>query len=442
MKHLFITFLLFIACHIQAQPELTSYDDGVYRDYIKSVKLTVTGLFLTLPIAPMGLMNTLLLTFDELDGSGTRYYYTVIHCDRDWHPTQELTPFDYLEGYREGEIKEYDISRGTYHDYLQYHLTIPNEDVKWKISGNYLLVVYESGQENNPVITRRFMVSEEKVSYRTDVVQPADVAKEYSSQEIDFGMETKNLGTTNPRGDLFTYVMQNGRWDNILKNVEPRTITGTYLTFDYQDRIVFDAGKEFRNLDISSLIYKSEYVMDIYEYPEGISTIVFPEDPRANRQYIWREDLDGMFVPYNSDYDRKPLPIDSLASSINLAKRYNYREQNLSSDYTEVQFTLKLPFDFGREIYIVGGLSDWKMLPDFRMTYDERVNAYVGRLLLKQGYYNYQYAVPDDKGNPDFSVIEGNWYATENQYTLLTYYRPRGSQYDRLVGAHTFNSNP
>jgi hypothetical protein len=75
------------------------------------------------------------------------------------------------------------------------------------------------------------------------------------------------------------------------------------------------------------------------------------------------------------------------------------------------------------------------------MVFDQRVGAYVARLLLKQGYYNYQYAVPNQNDNPDFSVIEGNWYATENQYTVLTYFRPRGGQYDQLVGAHTFGSN-
>ena len=442
MKYIFLFPLLFIVYHVQSQPELDSYDDGVFRDYIKSVKLNVNGLFLTLPVASLGIKNALLLTFDELDGDGTRYYYTVIHCDRDWKPTQELSQFDYLGGYREGEIREYELSSGTYHDYLQYKLTIPNDEVKWSISGNYLLVVYESGQENDPVITRRFMVTEDKVSYRTDIVRPANVSKLNTSQEIDFGMETKNLNSSNPRAELITYVMQNGRWDNILKNVEPRTITGTFLTFDYQDKIVFDAGKEFRNLDISSLIYRSENVLDINEFPEGFSTILFPDEPREDKVYTWRRDLNGMFVPYNRDYDKRPFPIDSLASTVNLVKRYNYREQNLSTDYTEVLFTLKLPEDFGREIYIVGGLTDWKMLPDNRMTFDQRVGAYVARLLLKQGYYNYAYAVADEKGNPDFSMIEGDWYATENMYTILTYYRPRGGQYDHLVGVRTFDSNP
>lgn len=420
---------------------MDSYDDGVYRDYIKSVKMHVNGLFLTFPIARLGQENSLFLSFDELDGKGTRYYYTVIHCDRYWKPTQELSPFDYLGGYREGEIRDYEISSGTYQDYLQYKLTIPNDEVKWTISGNYLLVVYEPGDEDDPILTRRFLITDEKVSYRTQETRPAMVSKQNTHQEIDFGVEISGLKTTNPRAEVSCSVMQNGRWDNILEDLEPRLITGTFLNYDFQDKIVFEAGKEFRNLDITSMIYRSENVLDITEDKEGYSTILFPDEPRAMKAYLWRKDLDGMYVPYNRDYSKRSIPIDSLASTINLVNRYNYREQNLSTDYSEVLFTLNLPEDFGSNIYIVGGFTDWKMLPENRMVFDQRVGAYVARLLLKQGYYNYEYAIQDQKGNPDFSEIEGNWYATENQYTILTYFRPRGGQYDQLVGAHTFGSN-
>ncbi|MEP6795133.1 MAG: DUF5103 domain-containing protein [Saprospiraceae bacterium] len=441
MKYSLLFSLLIIASFLKAQPHLDSYDDGVYREYIKSVRMHVNGLFLTFPIAKLGQENSLFLSFDELDGKGTRYYYTVIHCDRDWKPTQELSPFDYLGGYREGEIRDYELSSGTYQDYLQYKLTIPNDEVKWSISGNYLLVVYEPGDEDDPIITRRFLITDEKVSYRTQETRPAMVSKQNTYQEIDFGAEIGGLKTTNPRAEISCTVMQNGRWDNILEDLEPRLITGTYLSYDYQDKIVFEAGKEFRNLDISSMIYRSENVLDISEDKEGYSTILFPDEPRAMKAYLWRKDLDGMYVPYNRDYNKRSIPIDSLASTINLVNRYNYREQNLSTDYTEVLFTLHLPEDFGSSIYIVGGFTDWKMLPEYRMVFDQRVGAYVARLLLKQGYYNYQYAVPAQNGNPDFSVIEGDWYATENQYTVLTYFRPRGGQYDQLVGAHTFGSN-
>ncbi len=437
-----LLFLLFIsfASPATAQPELHSYEDGVYRDYIRSVRMHVNGLFLTLPVTSLESQKSLYLSFDELDGKSTRYYYTVIHCDRNWQPTQELSQFDYLGGFKEGEIRDYEFSTGTYQDYIHYKLSIPNEEVKWNISGNYLLVVYEAGYDNDPIITRRFMVTEEKVSYRTLVDRPALVAKQTTHQEIDFGMEIEGLRTSNPRAEISCTILQNGRWDNRIEAVEPRTITGTFLSYDFQDKLVFEAGKEFRNMDISSMQFRSENVMDIAEYSDGYSTILFSDEPRATKNYIWRRDLNGMYVPFNRDYDRRGIPPDSLASTINLLNRYNYREQHLSTEYSEVLVTLEIPNDMKMDIYIVGGITDWKLLPDYKLTYDERIGAYTGRLYPKQGYYNYAYAVPDEKGMPDFAIIEGSWYATENLYTILTYFRPRGGQYDQLVGAHTFNS--
>lgn len=441
MKSILISTLLFLCFNAVAQPELSAYEDGVYRNYIQSVRMHVTGLFLTLPITQLGQQNGLYLSFDELDGKGTRYYYTVIHCDRNWQPTKELSQFDYLGGYKEGEIRDYEFSSGTYQDYLHYKLSIPNEEVKWTISGNYLLVVYEAGYEDDPVITRRFLVTEEKVSYRTVVDRPASVSKQTTHQEIDFGMEIEGIRTSNPRGELSCMILQNGRWDNRITDIEPRTITGTFLNYDWQDKVVFEAGKEFRNMDISSMQFRSENVRDVAEYSDGYSTILFSDEPRVHKNYIWRRDLNGMYVPFNRDYDRRQIPLDSLASTINLVNRYNYREQHLGTEYSEVVVTLEIPNDMNKDIYMVGGMTDWKMLPEYKLKYDERIGAYLGRVYLKQGYYNYAYAVPDSNGNPDFAVLEGSWYATENMYTILTYFRPRGGQYDQLVGAYTFNSN-
>ncbi|MEO7907177.1 MAG: DUF5103 domain-containing protein [Saprospiraceae bacterium] len=441
MKRILFFPLFFLGSLMYAQPELEHFDDGVYRDHIRSVRMHVNGLFLSLPVASLGANEALYLSFDELDGTGTAYYYTVIHCDRHWKPTEELSQFDYLGGYKEGEIRDYEFSSGTYQDYIHYKLSIPNEEVKWNISGNYLLVVYEQGNENDPILTKRFMITDELVSYRTYVDRPAQVAKQNTHQEIDFTMDIKALKCSNPRFELSSTLMQNGRWDNAIADLEPRTITGTILSFDYQDKIVFEAGKEFRNMDISSMKFRSENVLDIKEFKDGLSTILFEDEPRALKNYLWRRDLNGMYVPFNRDYDRRGIPEDSLASTINLVNRYNYREQHLGTEYTEVLVTLNMPDDVKRDVYVVGGMTDWKMLPEYRMTYDERIDAYTGRLYLKQGYYNYAYAVPNELSKPDLAILEGSWYATENLYTILTYFRPRGGQYDQLVGVHTFNSN-
>ncbi len=438
MKIILLPLLLF-SLSITSQPNLDSYTDGVYRDYIKSVRLHVNGLALTQPIASLGTENSLFLAFDDLDGQGTIYYYTVIHCDRYWRPTETISQFEYLRGYREGEIRDYDISAGTIQNYLHYYLSLPNEEVNWQISGNYLLVVYERGMEDDPILTKRFMVTEDLVSFNTNIARSNIVSLRNTYQEIDFSVETEKLNMRNPRAEFGCTILQNGRWENRIEDITPRTITGTYLDYNYSGKIIFPGGKEFRNLDISSMVFRSEDVLNIEEFVEGFSTILIPREPRDRLAYLWRRDLNGMFVPYNRDYLRKQIPLDSLASTLNLVQRYNYREQQLNTEYSEVISTLKMsPID--REIYIVGGMTNWKMLPEYRVTYDELVEGYVGRMYLKQGYYNYGYAVEDEFGRPDFSVLEGDWYETENAYLILGYYRPLGGEYDRLVGALSFGA--
>ncbi len=432
--------LLFCVSGLHAQPDLDAYEDGVYRDYIKTVRLHVNGLALSQPIAALGSTNSLFLSFDELDGQGTIYYYTVLHCDRYWRPSESITQFDYLQGYREGEIRDYDISSGTIQNYLHYYLTLPNDEVNWSLSGNYLLVVYERGLENDPILTRRFMVTENAVSFTTSIRRSNIVSLRNTCQEIDFSVETEQLNMRNPRAEFTCTILQNGRWENRIEDIVPRTILGTFLDYNYSGKIVFPGGKEFRNMDISSMIYRSEDVLDVEEYVEGFSTVLITREPRDRLAYLWRRDLNGMFVPFNRDYMRKHIPPDSLASTLNLVQRYNYREQQLNMEYSDVYATLKMPPMADRNIYIVGGMTDWKMLPEYRMTYDDRVGGYIGKMYLKQGYYNYGYAVADELGRPDFSLLEGDWYETENQYTLLGYYRPLGGQYDQLVGAVSFGT--
>ncbi len=431
--------LLFFTASLAAQPELDSYIDGVYRDYIRSVKLTVSGLELTMPITPLGAMNSLTLSFDELDGPGTLYYYTVIHCDRHWNPTRELSQIEYLGGYTEGEIRDYEFSSGTYQHYVHYNLEFPNDEMNWKISGNYLLIVYEAGEENNPIITRRFMCTDERLKIEGSVFRSVIVEQQNTHQEVDFKLDMSKLQSINPRMELFCTVLQNGRWDNAIQDILPRLITGDILDYDFTNVITFQAGKEWRDMDISSMIYKSADVLDIYRSDEGYSSILFPVKRRDNMTYILNQDLDGMFVPFNRDYVRKKIPPNALASELNLIRNYVQRELFLSTDYTEVLVTLECGKQ-DRDVYVVGGMTDFHLLPEYKLMYDERVKGYTGRMYLKQGYYNYQFAVPDKNGNPDFELLEGNWYATENQYTLLCYYRPRGGQYDQLVGSKTFNS--
>ena len=62
-------------------------------------------------------------------------------------------------------------------------------------------------------------------------------------------------------------------------------------------------------------------------------------------------------------------------------------------------------------------------------------------MLLKQGYYEYQYLfVPTNSLKGDVSIIEGSHIATENEYNVRVYYRKPSDLHDTLIGLEYGNS--
>ena len=60
--------------------------------------------------------------------------------------------------------------------------------------------------------------------------------------------------------------------------------------------------------------------------------------------------------------------------------------------------------------------------------------------VIKQGYYNFLFAIPGDEGDMDTMPIEGRHTETENDYTVLVYQTVPGEGYDRIIGKYTANT--
>ena len=120
----------------------------------------------------------------------------------------------------------------------------------------------------------------------------------------------------------------------------------------------------------------------------------------------------------------------------------NSNNHSTESDYVWVHFTL--PYDFplvNGNLYLMGALTDWQFTEDAKMTYNFEKKVYEGTLYLKQGYYNYMYVfLEDGQKAGDATLIEGNHFETENDYSVYVYHRQEGSKYDELIGIQHFNS--
>ena len=422
----FLLLLFFQPALLSAQEAFPS-EQFIYMDYIRSVKFYTEGLFLSYPIIELGGAGRVTLAFDDIDGDTKDYFYKVVHCDRDWKPSQ-LAELEYVEGYTEERLQNFQFSFKTLWPYTHYELTLPNRDTRFTKSGNYLLFIYDDTYDRQLVLTRRFVVVDPKVTIAPRVLRASQVSKFRTHQEIDFVVNHEQFKIQNPMLEVRATVLQNGRWDNAITDVPPKFIRSNSLLFDHQDLVVFPGGKEFRFLDLRSFRLVSYNIYSVERTDDGFVVQLKYDEPRSGQSYTTFNDLDGNFVIETTDQP----------------------DNQLSAEYADVVFYLKKPQPYyGEEVYLFGGLTDWTILPEYRMEYDENLGAYVGQALLKQGYYDYGYATlplpandkKDKKPQPDLTEIEGTWHETENQYTILIYYRPFGSRYDQVIGSVSFTSN-
>lgn len=387
---------------------------------ICTVQLNLAGAPLSMPTFDLNAApGSLLLQFDHMGDALKDYEYKLVHCNSDWAPS-DLNDNEYVDGFTEDRILSVENSFNTLMQYTHYTLALPNRNMKWTKSGNYLLKVFDKDNDDKLVLVRRFMVVEPLWRIEAEFVRTSQVDKLDTHHEIDFTVIPKAARISMPQNDVKAFVLQNGRWDNAIGPLKPYITRGDNLVFDYQDQIVFPAGKEFRFFDMRTFDFRGEFVKSIVEKPTYYEVTLAPDESRYDRPVIFRPDADGHFV------------IDNR----------NLNQGLLQCDYATVLFSMKQnqPIE-GADVYVFGELSDWQLKPEYKMQYDEQAHVYWCEAWLKQGHYDYEYVVVDRKtGKPDLDGLEGNWYATGNQYTILIYFRPFGARYDRLMGAVTLNS--
>ncbi len=386
---------------------------------IFSAKISVPGAIYGLPVMRLGDHTGLLLSFDDLTTDARYYRYKLQHCNRDWTPS-DLSDIEYLEGINDQLIEEYAFSNQTHVDYVHYEVRFPGNGLKPKVSGNYLITVYDENTDE-VVLVRKFMVVDKKVFASAKLQRPSRVSQMRTHQALELTVNHKDFRISNPLQDVSVTILQNGIWERSIRNIQPRNVFGDVIEFDWRGKIVFPGGMDFRSLDLRNLGYRSFGISDITEYKDGYVVVKEIEQSRAGRSYFLERDQNGSFM------------IDN--------ERNFSGSSSTTSEYVEVDFRLKSNLDMGNErVYVAGGFTNYAADPRFELTYNAENEIYEGTILIKQGRYDYLYAVHNgtDQGL-DFNALEGNSNETENFYLLLTYYRPFGSRYDQLISADIAN---
>jgi hypothetical protein len=397
------------------QPE---FDNTIYDKKVQTVQLMVNGTDDRYPIISLNAQQ-LKLSFDVIGTNNEYFQYTLIHCDQAWKPTNMQQSL-YIKGATFDNITDFKFSTNTYVKYVHYNLLLPNENLKPTIAGNYILKVYRNFDETDLLLTRRFMILNNQTKIE-GTVRPATLAEfRYTKQELNFTIDYNAALIPNPLQDVKVVILQNNRWDNALRGIQPQFTSNGKLDYNYFDKTLFNGGNEFRLFDIRnlrqfSLNVRTKILDSFYR------CVLNMDESRGSKQYFQYLDYNGKRIIANKE-------------------GYN---SDLDGDYASMQFQLSATdaMPAGSDVYVIGEFTDWKLKPEYKMTFNENRARFDLEVPLKQGRYEYAYALYDNETKqPDESIFEGNHSNTENEYMILVYNKNLQFNYDELIGSVIFNS--
>ncbi len=388
--------------------------EKIEPSYISTIQFSGSTDQSQLPIIRLG--ERLQLSFDALNGKEEDYYYTITHHNFDWSPS-DLSKSEYLDGFDEVRITTYENSLNTLQIYSHYMLTIPNRDTRKLLkSGNYLLSITKSDGE--VIFTRKFLVVENIASVGVEIKRSRDLKTIEEKQVVQFSINSPNLVLINPKQTVKTLVLQNSNLKTGITNLVPQYTMGNELIYKYDKEASFGGGNEFLAWDnkderSASNGIRSISLSDLYE------NYLFTNIPRYNRPYTYNPDINGNFVVRNIDA----------------------QNQNIEAEYVRMHFNLQYYDDLGdKELHIYGNFNNWTIDGSTYMEYNPKTDSFQNERLFKQGFYNYKYVVVNRDGSINQGAVSGDFWQTENDYTVIVYFRDLGARYDRIIGTGYANS--
>lgn len=358
------------------------------------------------------------LQFDDLYGNEANYYYEIIHCDYNWVPS-EIPKSDYLLGFDNQRIQDYSNSFNTLQIYSHYNLSIPNQYTQQlRLSGNYMLKILNENKE--VVFSRKFILYEDLVTVPIQIKRARTVANLEYKHNIEFSIKSNTINFQNPLKNIKVVLFQNDKLNNPIKNIKPQYTIGNDLIYKYDTETQFWAGNEFLYFENKDIKVANNNVARVDSGTDIYGAYLYTNNARTNFPYSLREDIDGRF----------------------LVRNINAENNEIEADYAWVYFSLSAPaFRTNKDIYINGMFNNYSLAPEYKMDYNAKKGIYEKALLIKQGFTNYEYVVSDTKGNIDHeNAIDGNFYQTEDNYSVLVYYRENTDRYDKVIGKGTASS--
>ncbi|MDG2052781.1 MAG: DUF5103 domain-containing protein [Flavobacteriaceae bacterium] len=405
--------ILLITCFSRSL--IAQYAEHIEPEFIKTIQFAGDTKQSQLPIIRLG--EPLFLSFDDLNGNEADYYYQITHHDFDW-ALSDLTKGEYMNGFDDVRIYNYENSYNSLQSYSHYTLKIPNRDTrKLTKSGNYMISIFDDNGEI--VFSRKFMIVENIVSVPTFIKRARDIKIIKTKQVVQFVIDSPNLQITNPDETIKTLILQNSNLNNPITNLKPQYTIGSQLIYRYDKEASFDGGNEFLYFDNKDIRAGTSSIRRI-NLTDIYNNFLYTNGARFKRPYTYNPDINGNYQ------------VRVLNANNNIA---------IEADYARVYFTLQYFEEIAdKEIHVYGNFNNWTIDESTYMEYDSFSDTYINNRLFKQGFYNYKFVLVNRDGTIDEGAISGNFWQTENEYTVLVYFKDLGARYDRIIGMGKANS--
>ena len=379
--------------------------------YIKTVKLDDGKI--EKPSAIIRLGHRIYFSFDDLQADEKEYSYKIVRLDENWEPSR-LNESEYIRGFASDIITNIEQSSGTLQSYTHYSLSLPNDNTRILLSGNYILQVLD--EDNEVVFSKPFILYENKFNVGVQVKWPNQVSMKDRLQMIDFVLYKGNYQITNESESLTVKIFQNNDIGYSINFHQPTFYKGNQWVYHYPNEAVFEGINEFRRFETT----------DVRGYNYGIA-------------YKELNDLYD-FYPYTGDFRYHYLYNKDINGSYILSSDQALNDVHTEADYVNVHFSFSGVLENDEEIYVTGRFNDFYPTDDYKLSYNEETRKYEVSVLLKQGYYDYMFVTKNPQGEIDVTSIEGSFAQTENDYTVVVYYRPPGARYTKVIGLGKANS--
>ena len=374
---------------------------------IKSVQLYRGTAKQSIPGIVMQSSQQLTLRFDELGSVARMFRVRVHHRNADWSDSRLMTDF-FLQGHREDIITGGQPSEVQKPDYVHYRYQFPNSNFQFRMSGNYLLEVMDY-EYSNTLFSVPFFVVENAGHMEFEYEELYGLDHRFPVHHQPFIRYRYPPFVISPVTDLQLFFVQNRFWGRSIKaDEEDMSEAGIYRAY-LSRQYAYPGVYEFRPLDLRRY---DEHGPNVYEVR-----------PATVPPQVWLQ--------------RDVVNLDVNPRRRNPAIHGSPRDDR-QARYADVRFELELPVreGTGLPIYIYGPFNNWTINENNRMEYMEDSDSYRGRAIIKEGEYDYKYALVED-GSIDDLRLDASFASTAQEYTSFVYFRDPAHQVDRLLQMQT-----